>query len=62
MHAALVALWHWGFALIGGATAILFLAAPSMWKLPALLPLIAVQLGWTGYVITRARTAQLGKW
>jgi UDP-GlcNAc:undecaprenyl-phosphate GlcNAc-1-phosphate transferase len=62
MHAAVVALWHWGFALIGGATAILFLAAPSMWKLPALLPLIAVQLGWTGYVITRARGAKLEKW
>jgi UDP-GlcNAc:undecaprenyl-phosphate GlcNAc-1-phosphate transferase len=62
MDAAYVALWHWAFALIGGATAMMFLAAPPAWKLPALLPLIAVQFGWTGYVIARARKADLGKW
>jgi UDP-GlcNAc:undecaprenyl-phosphate GlcNAc-1-phosphate transferase len=61
MDAGLVALLHWGFVLIGGATAAGFLLAPGRYKLPiALLPL-AVQIIWAIYVMRRARRAGLGK-
>ncbi|MBB5373577.1 glycosyltransferase family 4 protein [Acidocella aromatica] len=57
-----VAVLHWGFAALGGITALAFLAAPSALR-PAmgLLPL-AVQLVWTRYVIRRARIARLDRW
>ena len=62
MDAAWVAVWHWMFAVIGGLTAIAFLAAPPAWKLPiALLPLIA-QLLWTVIVIRAAAAVRLGRW
>lgn len=62
MDARAVALLHWGFAALGGITALAFLAAPSALR-PAmgLLPL-AVQLVWTRYVIRRARIARLDRW
>jgi UDP-GlcNAc:undecaprenyl-phosphate GlcNAc-1-phosphate transferase len=62
MNASLVALWHWAFVLIGGATAIAFLAVSTRWKLPVILFPVAVQLAWTLYVLRRARAAKLGKW
>jgi UDP-GlcNAc:undecaprenyl-phosphate GlcNAc-1-phosphate transferase len=62
MDARLVAIIHWGFAMLGGATAIAFLNAPSAWRLPiGFLPL-AVQLCWSVYVIARTRKAALGRW
>jgi UDP-GlcNAc:undecaprenyl-phosphate GlcNAc-1-phosphate transferase len=62
VDARIVALLHWAFVLIGGLTAIAFLAAGQGLKLPvAFLPL-AVQLAWTAYVIRRAKRAKLGRW
>ncbi|HEY1857524.1 glycosyltransferase family 4 protein [Acidocella sp.] len=62
MDARAVALWHWAFALLGGADAIAFLVAKSDTKiLVVLLPLV-VQLGWTLYVARRAASAGLGRW
>jgi UDP-GlcNAc:undecaprenyl-phosphate GlcNAc-1-phosphate transferase len=62
LDAQLVALWHWGFTVIGGLTAIGFLAAPTLVKPLVLVPAMLVQLSWTGYVVQRARRAKLGKW
>jgi UDP-GlcNAc:undecaprenyl-phosphate GlcNAc-1-phosphate transferase len=62
MDARAVALWHWLFALLGGADAIAFLMVRSDTKiLVVLLPLV-VQLGWTFYVARRAAAAGLGRW
>ncbi len=62
LDARAVAALHWGFAGLGGLAALGFLAAPPAIR-PAmgLLPL-AVQLGWTRYVIARARAAGLARW
>jgi UDP-GlcNAc:undecaprenyl-phosphate GlcNAc-1-phosphate transferase len=57
-----VALAHWAFATIGGLTAIGFLAAPHPLKLPVLLAPLAIQLAWAGYVISRARQREIGRW
>jgi UDP-GlcNAc:undecaprenyl-phosphate GlcNAc-1-phosphate transferase len=62
MDARRVAVIHWGFAVIGGVTAVAFLNAPSHWRLPIGLVPLAVQLGWTAYVIRRTRAAALGVW
>ena len=62
IDARIIALLHWGFVLIGGATAAGFLLAPRAFKVPiALIPLV-IQLTWATYVIRRARTANIGKW
>jgi UDP-GlcNAc:undecaprenyl-phosphate GlcNAc-1-phosphate transferase len=58
----LVALIHWGFAVIGGLSAIGFLCATSNWKLPVLLVPVAVQFLWTGIVISLARRTKLTNW
>lgn len=62
MDARAVAVLHWGFAVLGGCTALAFLAAPPVLR-PAvgLLPL-AVQLVWTRHVIRRARAAGVAQW
>ena len=62
MDARAVAVLHWGFAVLGGLTALAFLAAPPPLR-PAmgLLPL-AGQLVWTHYVFRRARVAGLERW
>ena len=62
LDARIVALLHWAFAGIGGATAIAFLAVPSLWKLPVVLVPVLVQLVWTAYVVRRASAANLGRW
>jgi UDP-GlcNAc:undecaprenyl-phosphate GlcNAc-1-phosphate transferase len=62
LDAAVVALLHWAFVLIGGLTAAGFLLAPQQWKLPIALAPLAVQLIWAGYVIRRAKQQQIGKW
>ena len=62
MDARLVAVIHWLFALLGGVTAIGFVAANSASKLwIGLLPLL-VQVAWTLYVAGRARRAGIGSW
>ena len=62
LDARIVALLHWGFAILGGAVAIAFLRLPSAWKLPAALLPLATQLAWTLYVIRRTRQFGLGRW
>ena len=62
LDARLVSLWHWVFAVIGGLTAVSFLATPTRFKPLVLVPVVLVQLAWTAYVVHRARRARLGKW
>ncbi|HQT46824.1 MAG TPA: MraY family glycosyltransferase [Acidocella sp.] len=62
LDAHIVALLHWAFVAIGGATAIAFLAVPGLWKLPVLLLPLTVQLVWTAYVVRRTRAFGLGVW
>jgi UDP-GlcNAc:undecaprenyl-phosphate GlcNAc-1-phosphate transferase len=62
LDARIVALLHWAFTIIGGATAIVFLIVPSELKLPVVLLPLVVQLGWTLYVIRRTRAFGLGSW
>ncbi|GLR68440.1 undecaprenyl-phosphate alpha-N-acetylglucosaminyl 1-phosphate transferase [Acidocella aquatica] len=62
MDARVVALLHWGFTLLGGVCALVFLNLPPAWKPPFLLLPLAVQIGWTFYVRRRARTANIGVW
>ena len=62
MSAPAVATIHWGFALFGGVSCLLFIAEPRVVKpFVALLPLVP-QLIWTWYVVRRARAAGLGRW
>ncbi len=57
-----VALIHWGFAVFGGLCCLLFIVEPRVVKpIVALLPLLP-QLGWTWYVVRRARAVGLGRW
>jgi UDP-GlcNAc:undecaprenyl-phosphate/decaprenyl-phosphate GlcNAc-1-phosphate transferase len=57
-----VAAMHWGFAVIGGIVAEIFVHAPPPIK-PLLPPLLLLpQLAWTAYVVTRARRSDLGSW
>ena len=59
MDARAVAALHWAFAVIGGLTAIGFLAAPAPWKLPVVLLPFIVQFTWTFHVWRLARAAGL---
>ena len=62
MNASAVALLHWAFAAIGGLTALVFLLAAPVWRLPvASFPLL-LQLIWTLYVVERARAAKISNW
>ena len=54
-----IAATHWGFVLFHGALAAVFLRLPAWWKPLIMLPALAVQLGWLGYVVWRARRAGL---
>jgi hypothetical protein len=51
-----------GVTVLGGLCALVFLNLPSAWKPPFLLLPLAAQIGWTFYVIRRARTANIGVW
>ena len=62
MDARVVTLLHWGFTVLGGVCALVFLALPPGWKPPLLLLPLAVQVGWTFYVRGRARRAGVGVW
>ena len=60
MDARLVAVLHWGFAALGGAMCLVFVAAPSGIK-PLLPPLLLIpQLIWLAEVAVQARRAGLG--
>ncbi len=60
MDARWIAALHWGFAALGGLAAFAFLAATGVWKLLILAALLAVQAGWTAYVVRRGQ--EIGKW
>ncbi len=62
MDARLVAAIHWGFAIIGGLTAIAFLCTSEWERIAIGLAPLAVQLAWTDYVVRRARAANIEKW
>jgi UDP-GlcNAc:undecaprenyl-phosphate GlcNAc-1-phosphate transferase len=55
-----VAAVYWGFALWHALLVALFLGLPSPFKGTVLLPAVAVQLGWLGYVIHRMKRAGIG--
>jgi UDP-GlcNAc:undecaprenyl-phosphate/decaprenyl-phosphate GlcNAc-1-phosphate transferase len=60
--ATAVTLVHWAFAVFGGMCALAFLAAPSPVK-PFIPPLTLVpQLGWLGFVTSRARSGGVVRW
>jgi UDP-GlcNAc:undecaprenyl-phosphate GlcNAc-1-phosphate transferase len=62
MDARWVTLVHWVFAALGGLVAMAFVAAPSPVK-PALpLLLLLPQMAWLGFVMMRARAADIGPW
>jgi UDP-GlcNAc:undecaprenyl-phosphate GlcNAc-1-phosphate transferase len=62
MDAWQITLVHWGFAAIGGVVAMAFVASPMQVK-PALpLLLLLPQMIWLGYVMLRARSAEIGAW
>lgn len=62
MPAWAVTLVHWGFAAWGGASCLLFLAAPPDLKPWVLLLPFPVQAAWRTYVVRRARRVGLDRW
>ncbi|HQT38782.1 MAG TPA: MraY family glycosyltransferase [Acidocella sp.] len=62
VDARIIALLHWGFTVLGGLTAIGFLAATPSWRLPILLAPVLVQLAWLWFVIARAKKNHLTDW
>lgn len=62
VDARAIAMVHWGFAGLGGVVAFGFVGVPGGWKLVILVPLLAVQLGWTMYVVRRSRVVAVGRW
>ncbi len=62
MDARLITLVQWGFAVLGGVVAMVFVASPPQIK-PALpLLLLLPQMAWLAYVMLRARAVDLGAW
>ncbi len=62
MDARAVTLVHWGFAVFGGLSSLVFVAAPPSFKPAALLLPVLPQPLWVAYVLFRARKAGLGRW
>jgi UDP-GlcNAc:undecaprenyl-phosphate GlcNAc-1-phosphate transferase len=59
MDARLVTALHWGFAVLGGVTCLLFMRVGSALKPLVILAPLAPQIAWASYVAWRAR---VGKW
>jgi UDP-GlcNAc:undecaprenyl-phosphate/decaprenyl-phosphate GlcNAc-1-phosphate transferase len=57
-----VTLVHWGFAGFGGVCALIFLAAPVEAKPFIPLAVMLPQLGWLGFVVSRAHRAEITRW
>lgn len=57
-----VALVYWGFAVLGGICAFVFLNVQSQTKPFVPLALLLPQLVWLGFVVRRAHAARLGRW
>jgi len=62
MDARWVAAMHWGFAAFGGVVALAFVEAPSAWKPPLPLLVLAPQFAWLAWVARRAQDRGLGAW
>jgi len=57
-----ITLIYWGFTLFGACAAWCFLAVPSFYK-PLIVPVPLIPpVIWTGYVIWRAKRAEVGRW
>jgi UDP-GlcNAc:undecaprenyl-phosphate GlcNAc-1-phosphate transferase len=54
-----IAALHWGFALLGAGLSLVFLGLDPTDKPLVVLPAVAVQLAWTGYVAVRVRRLEL---
>jgi UDP-GlcNAc:undecaprenyl-phosphate GlcNAc-1-phosphate transferase len=57
-----VTLMHWGFAVFGGACCLLFIAAPSNFKIPIPFITLVPQFFWVWFVVRRGRIAGLRRW
>ncbi len=57
-----VTLVHWGFAVLGGACCLLFIAAPSAYKPGVPFLTLLPQLAWLWFVVLRARSAGVSRW
>ena len=57
-----VTLLHWGFTVIGGVAGLVFIEAPPATKPFVPLLVILPQVGWTAFVVGRARAAGLRDW
>jgi UDP-GlcNAc:undecaprenyl-phosphate GlcNAc-1-phosphate transferase len=62
MDARAIAVLHWGFAALGGLAGLGFDMASSDEKPLIPLLLLVPQLFWMGYVLRRARAADIGRW
>jgi UDP-GlcNAc:undecaprenyl-phosphate GlcNAc-1-phosphate transferase len=62
MPAAQVTLVHWGFAVIGGACCLAFIAAPVQWKPVVPFAVLVPQTGWLWFVVRKAQAAGLRNW
>jgi UDP-GlcNAc:undecaprenyl-phosphate/decaprenyl-phosphate GlcNAc-1-phosphate transferase len=51
---------HWGFALFHAGLALAFLQLPPGFKPLVVVPALAGQLAWLGFVVRRMRVAGLG--
>jgi UDP-GlcNAc:undecaprenyl-phosphate GlcNAc-1-phosphate transferase len=62
VDARYVAMLHWAFAALGGLAAIGFSHVPTTAKPVIPLLLLIPQFIWLGYVVARARRADIGRW
>ena len=60
--AVTVTLVYWSFAVFGGACCLIFIAAPSLYKPPVPFLTLLPPMGWTWFVVSRARAAGLRRW
>jgi UDP-GlcNAc:undecaprenyl-phosphate GlcNAc-1-phosphate transferase len=62
MSAVTVTLVHWGFAIFGGLSCLLFIAVPSAFKPEVPFITLLPQLVWVWFVVRSARVAGLRRW
>jgi UDP-GlcNAc:undecaprenyl-phosphate GlcNAc-1-phosphate transferase len=62
MSPVAVTLTHWGFAIFGGASCLLFIATPSAYKPEVPFITVLPQVPWVWFVVRRARLAGVGSW
>jgi UDP-GlcNAc:undecaprenyl-phosphate GlcNAc-1-phosphate transferase len=62
LDARIIAVIHWGFAVLGGLICFAFIDATPAFKPLLPLALLVPQLAWAGYVVARAHHAAIGPW